>query len=258
MSWFKLESNFAEDPKLLAAGDEATLVFVLGLAYCSRNLTDGAVPKAALRRLIDGDAVAAAARLVEVGLWEDDGDQFIITNYLVHQTSSEVGKEKSAKRSSAGHSGNHQKWHVARGIVAPNCDLCSAPSAPAQQEEPELDAAAVRSRVEATCDAVVVDGDAEQTVAGYRHVAQVMIPAAAQRYAEVKGIGEPSLQNVAVAHAARTFLGEEIDPSTFKRLAALRKSYGVQIFDAMPKAAAGATGDPISYLSGILKKETAA
>ena len=270
MSWFKLSDCFAEDPKLLDAGDEATLVFVLGLAYCSRNLTDGAVPRSALRRMIDGDGVAAAQRLVEVGLWEEDGDTFIVTNYLLHQTPSEVVKAKSAKRSAASTTANHDRWHVARGRVATDCHLCSLVGpdveladgpvrvdvpVPETETTDEVTADMVRQHVAALCDEVVEDGDVELTLTGYRYVIEDLVPNLAAKFQGTKGVGEASLANVAIIHSYRTLIGEEPDTAVMRRLAALRKQHGTRVVAALAQAAAKANGNPLSYATAILNQK---
>jgi hypothetical protein len=51
--WVKIDDAYPSHPKVLAAGPLAMLMQVAGLCYCNRNLTDGFVPKAAARTLID-------------------------------------------------------------------------------------------------------------------------------------------------------------------------------------------------------------
>jgi hypothetical protein len=50
MPWVRLDEHFGEHPKVLAAGPLAGWLYVMGLGYCNRNLTDGLIPRAMVRR----------------------------------------------------------------------------------------------------------------------------------------------------------------------------------------------------------------
>lgn len=90
MPWVRLEDGFPENPKVLAAGDEAAWLYVCALAYCNRHLTDGFVPSAAVKRLTGHKSpIRLAMKLVDVGLLERDDDRegFVIHDYLNYQPS---------------------------------------------------------------------------------------------------------------------------------------------------------------------------
>lgn len=71
MAWVKLDDQFADHPKVIQAGPLAGWLYICGLTYCSRLLTDGFIPSGQVRRLADlKNADALAQRLVQVGLWE--------------------------------------------------------------------------------------------------------------------------------------------------------------------------------------------
>ena len=71
MTWVRIDEGFPEHPKVLAAGGDAAWLFVCGLCYCNRNLTDGFIPEAALVRLTSArKARHLADVLVKVELWE--------------------------------------------------------------------------------------------------------------------------------------------------------------------------------------------
>lgn len=73
------------------------------------------------------------------------------------------------------------------------------------------------------------------------------------KYADVAGVGSPSLANVVVSHAACRWFGITPTESNVRRLGALRRDYDIDVIRNMPLAAAKATGDPILYLEAILK-----
>lgn len=110
--------------------DEATLfVAHAAVGYCTEHGTDGTMPG-------DPDALAqaigvrtASARkavklLVERGAWVHDGPFLQIAGYAQHNpTKAEVG-EYAEQRSVLARKGNHQRWHVDRGVVDEACELC--------------------------------------------------------------------------------------------------------------------------------------
>ena len=100
MTWVKLDDQFSEHPKVLAAGPAAMWLFVCGLCYCGRQLTDGRIPKSMLPRLADvKNPTRLAARLVEVGLWHDEDDDFLVHDFLAHNPSrQDVEKRRADNR----------------------------------------------------------------------------------------------------------------------------------------------------------------
>lgn len=68
MTWLKLDDNFADHPKVLAAGPDAVMLWLTGLCYAGRHLTDGRVPRGIFHDQ------ALTDRLVDVGLLEPDDD----------------------------------------------------------------------------------------------------------------------------------------------------------------------------------------
>lgn len=101
-TWIKLHDNFWENPKVLSAGEDAALLYVQGLSYCSRNLTDGAIPTPALRNLTaKKDARTLARCLVREGLWIETATGWQVHDYLMVQRSRmqvEAEREKARQR----------------------------------------------------------------------------------------------------------------------------------------------------------------
>lgn len=102
MPWVKLDDMFADHPKIAEAGPLAGWLYVCGLCYAGRYLTDGFIPKAQVRKLADVDnAPELAARLVEVGLWEVVDGGYMIHDYTKYNPSAEQVKaerERNAQR----------------------------------------------------------------------------------------------------------------------------------------------------------------
>src|SRR5690606_24591325 len=89
----------SDHPKVLEVGPLAECLFVRGLTYASRYLTDGFVPASHLRRMGDLDAFEEAGKLVDAGLWYEAEGGFQIHDYLEYQPSSEkVKADREAAR----------------------------------------------------------------------------------------------------------------------------------------------------------------
>lgn len=113
MTWAKVDDRFHGHSKARRAR-EALALWVLALAWCADELTDGAVPRDMPDLLLPGLGEAFASRLVEVGLWErtDAGYQF--HDWLDYQPSARKVKAERSKissaRSKAGRSGMSSRW----------------------------------------------------------------------------------------------------------------------------------------------------
>jgi hypothetical protein len=92
MPWVKIDDQFAEHPKFVALDPAAIGLWVSGLAYCSRYLTDGLIPKAAAFRLVNlppHQTRKLVQRLINVALWCDANLHYVVHDYLVFQRSRE-------------------------------------------------------------------------------------------------------------------------------------------------------------------------
>lgn len=98
MSWFKLDDQFPNHPKVRKAGTDAAWLFVAGGCYCAQYLTDGMIPKEVVASLTSlGRPKVAAAALVGVGLWIDRGTEYEVHDYLAYNpTREKVLSEREA------------------------------------------------------------------------------------------------------------------------------------------------------------------
>lgn len=96
MTWVKVDDAFPDHPKVLAAGDLAGWLFVCGLCYCSKHLTDGKIPTNALARLTGlPNPRKLAAALVEQEMWTALDDGWLVVNYEDRQrTRAQVEAER--------------------------------------------------------------------------------------------------------------------------------------------------------------------
>jgi hypothetical protein len=86
--WVKLDDGICENKKILAIGPNAFAVYVAGLVYCGKNLTDGFIPEIRLRSLLDQTKITVARRiLVERRLWEEVPGGIQVHDYLDYNPS---------------------------------------------------------------------------------------------------------------------------------------------------------------------------
>lgn len=111
MTWVKLDGLFPNHPKVISAGPSAAWLYVAGLCYCGRYLTDGFVPDGALQGMGGYGVLRArhlAGVLVSVNLWEQRDGGYYIHDYLEHQRSREDVDKVRVVRRQAGQAGGKQ------------------------------------------------------------------------------------------------------------------------------------------------------
>ncbi|MEV0993441.1 hypothetical protein [Nonomuraea sp. NPDC050202] len=116
MAWARIDDAFDDHPKVLALLDmdgaaAAIGLWTLCLTYAHRNTrragkVPGLIPPTLPRRFFGPDGRAMAALLVEVGLWEEVDDGWMIHDFAEYLP----GKEVSAARSAAGKKGAAKRW----------------------------------------------------------------------------------------------------------------------------------------------------
>lgn len=125
-TYVKVHDGLPDHPKIIEAGGEAGWLYICGLAYASRQLTDGVISKRLVPRLTDGSKPeASASALVRVGLWHDGEhdcpkcpvagpDVYVIHDYLDHQRSASEVADLRAKRAAAGQRGGKRSGESRR------------------------------------------------------------------------------------------------------------------------------------------------
>jgi hypothetical protein len=110
MAWVRLDDKFPDHAKVAQAGPLASWLYVCGLAYCNRMLTDGFIPSGIIRRLADvDDADDLATRLVDARLWMPTDGGYRVHDYLEYQPSREEAEALSVTRADAGRKGGKQR-----------------------------------------------------------------------------------------------------------------------------------------------------
>jgi len=91
MAWVKLDDHFPDHPKIVSAGPLGAWLYVAGLCYCNRLLTNGFIPISQVDRLsphredqdLRDSPLKLAARLCGLGLW-GEGERKGVPGYFVH------------------------------------------------------------------------------------------------------------------------------------------------------------------------------
>ena len=129
--WVPLDVDFQNDPKILAAGAHAELIYVRSLALAKRLMCDGFVSEHHVEGLSNGLSLNrnrlknAVSALVREGLWTPVEGGWRIAGWLNRNPSVESIATKSQVKRSAGRKANHERWHVGpNGTPNPECEWC--------------------------------------------------------------------------------------------------------------------------------------
>jgi hypothetical protein len=163
MPWIKIDDHFDEHPKLAAAGPLAWPLWLAGLAYCNRNLTDGFIPWSVATTLVSWDFLDGEGRvrvyigspdivseegavtseyvielLVGAGLWDREKAGFRVHDFDHYQPTKAVIVAERAKKVAAGSAGG-----IAAATARAKARRKRVPKQPLQQPQSEGEAPAV-------------------------------------------------------------------------------------------------------------------
>jgi hypothetical protein len=116
MSWFKGDDNLPNNHKLENLSVPAKFLYVCSLAYCARNLTDGALTARAVK-IVRAECPAAAkhvGELADAGLWDRAADGYIVHDYLEYNPTREQVLAERKARSDAGRLGGIRSGEARR------------------------------------------------------------------------------------------------------------------------------------------------
>lgn len=94
MPWVKLDDQLWANPKVVAAGNEATGAYCRMLSYCGAQLTDGHVEDS-VAKFIGKPMVLK--KLDEHGFVEKSGSGLVIPDYLDYNPTKEKAEEERAE-----------------------------------------------------------------------------------------------------------------------------------------------------------------
>jgi hypothetical protein len=134
MPWVRLDDHFDEHPKLSRVGPLGLALFVTGLAYCNRNLTDGFIPWARARTMMSWEFLGAddggergqrlysigvscgmagedvtgdfvIGLLLDAGLWDEVPGGYRVHDYDDYQPTKAQVEAEREKKAEAGRAG---------------------------------------------------------------------------------------------------------------------------------------------------------
>lgn len=122
VNYIAVDDEMPEHPKIEPLTDAAFRLLVETWCYCSRRHNDGIMEASVWNKR--GTPTTRKA-LITAGMVEELADgRFEVHDYLDMQRSAAEVAALKEKKSVAGKVGNHRRHHVAKGIVAPDCDFC--------------------------------------------------------------------------------------------------------------------------------------
>ena len=144
-----LDVNYPRDRAIRRAGPDAELLFIRSLVYTKGASTDGYIAD------YDLDVVAVGLRnvnksvtaLVAGGLWETTDGGWQIRSWAKWNMTSDQITEVTEARSTGGGMGNHERWHVKRGIVSDDCQFCTPRRSTDRSTDRPTDSESDRSRI---------------------------------------------------------------------------------------------------------------
>jgi len=260
--------------------DAAKCVFLVGLAEAGQGEDQGqfcARPAAvADMAALEGGrkaAETAIAELMDLGLLVQDGDTLVYPKWDRYQAEWKSSEEQTeANKRNA-----DKRWHGAGNHAdkpKADCYLCqqggaaqtsapqsltaldAAPEATAPDQTTIDEATAVKGRVRERCDRVIALADESGTdrLEAYEGLYE-FVTAQAPRFADVKGIGEATLLNVVIDHAAHYYLSpsKKITDRTLSKIHGIRGRNGIDVLAKMDKAAG--MEKPMGYFLACYRDE---
>jgi DnaD/phage-associated family protein len=114
MAWVRIDEDFAQHPKVIAAGPLGMAMDVAAMCYCNKYLTDGFVPAAVVPTLLNLRGLAVPcediiAALLRSGLWHEVEGGYQIHDYLDYQPSKAEVLELREVRREVGRKGGLAK-----------------------------------------------------------------------------------------------------------------------------------------------------
>ena len=97
MVWVKLDDGMPSRPEILDLSDAAFRLFVSGLCYIGKHLTDGAISAAAVLTLGVRQPKRAVSELIDAGLWQKTDTGYFVPDFLSYNLSREVVERKRAE-----------------------------------------------------------------------------------------------------------------------------------------------------------------
>lgn len=231
MPWVRIDDHFNEHPKHARVGPLAWGIWLAGLAYCNRNLTDGFIPRSVAMTLACFEVVDSEGRvwklartngtnsedvdmewviqlLVDAGLWEEVPGGYRVHDYLEYQPSKDEILSEREKKREAGRKGGLASGRVRRARAEARAKAGAEADAEARAEAGALAGAQADAKARGQADGQAPMNHRKAAVEGSEAPAQATAQARAQAPASAdakqvlqKGSNEAPAQARASARA---------------------------------------------------------
>lgn len=150
----QLDVEYASDDKLIEAGPMAELLYVRGLCFAKRTLTDGRISHGQLSAVAIGipSPTKHARRLVDVGAWRATTTGYQIVSWLKRNKSAATVRAEAERKTKDSIAKNHKRWHIDESKTSPTCPLCYPEQDP--RRDPVADTPSDSSEVKAEAEAL--------------------------------------------------------------------------------------------------------
>jgi hypothetical protein len=127
MAWARFDDHFDDDPDCDIVGEVGICLFVCSITWASRNLTNGFIPEARVRKLAGGDAsTVALLTSAAVRWWVPVDGGYQIRNYLRYNPSRDdvmAERQRAADRKQ----GSRDRRRSADAVTSPVTDAVTSP-----------------------------------------------------------------------------------------------------------------------------------
>lgn len=113
--WFKLDCGSLTHPKVIDLDDNEFRFWIQCIAYAAEHGTDGVIKRSWVMRVAQRP-IEIAHRLIEIGLMDENGEDFMLHDYLQYQPHSSHWKNLRE----AGRKGAEVRWAKAKAMASPN------------------------------------------------------------------------------------------------------------------------------------------
>lgn len=128
---YYMDCGWYRHPRFAGLPVEALFVFEAAVGYSTEHATDGLMPAhpedlAAALGLRASVVKKALPKLLDRHALERHGDQLRVRGWADHNPTAAEVEARQAERSRSGKRGNHERWHVGKGVVDPSCEFCDS------------------------------------------------------------------------------------------------------------------------------------
>lgn len=150
MGWVRLDDNFADHPKIIALSDSAFRLFITGLCYSNRQLTDGIIPYRMVQAWVGENPMKPSDELEDQDLWARVESGFLILSYAEYQpTRDQVEKKREQVKERLNRYRETQKKRVSNAyqVRSGNANETPPPTQPNPTQPTTLDISNDTSKV---------------------------------------------------------------------------------------------------------------